>query len=255
MPIPSRPKRGVPPASGPIISAGRAFRHRSRSGFSSQQKDLQSGWDLKMRVLPRSGHEIKALAAICSGGFFRNSFAAWADSARSRSRAVWSRLTGRPERTEVDRRWIPSASLYTMPVSGRPAQPLAWTAIPRPTGTGIRSELLWSIGGTADMASPVILDVPGKPRGCSRMRDVGFVYSLEDPITTEGDPGRDNRSCKIGSGHGGRRSPTIGSSVRAEAKPLVLSGGDRQRVLEFEVLRSRSCGFGRPSNGCIAGIP
>jgi hypothetical protein len=82
--------------------------------------------------------------------------------------------------------------------------------------------LPWSVGGTLDLASPVLLDVPGKPRFFTHA-DVGWTYDQEDPVVTRGDPGEPptlppNQTVAVA-------ITGVGGSVRAEAKPLVLSGG------------------------------
>ncbi len=134
------------------------------------------------------------------------------------------------ERSALDRRWIPSASFYTAGlIDDRVARMESDTS---PFKDGDSLGLLWSVGGTADMASPVILDVPGKPRMFAHA-DVGFVYSLEDPVTSEGDPGGTPRLVE--GSNTAEAIAGVGSSVRAEAKPLVLSGGIGS-VFEFEVL-------------------
>lgn len=127
----------------------------------------------------------------------------------------------------LDRRWIPSASFYTMGnVDQRSAQMSADTQVKQGDGPlnkdGQSLGIPWSIGGTLDLASPVILDVPGRPRAFSHI-DVGYTYDLEDPVVTRGDPGfqpvlppGSTSSVAI---------QNVGASVRAEAKPLVFSGG------------------------------
>ncbi len=135
-----------------------------------------------------------------------------------------------PERSLVDARWIPSASFYTAGlVDDRVARMESDTS---PFKDGDSLGLMWSIGGTADLASPVLIDVPGKPRAFAHA-DVGYVYSLEDPVTTEGDPGGTPRLAEGSSTAEGIAN--VGSSVRAEAKPLVLSGGIGS-VFEFELM-------------------
>jgi hypothetical protein len=116
-------------------------------------------------------------------------------------------------------RWVPSASLYTMGQAEQRSARMDSDTSPFKDGDSLG--LLWSIGGTADIATPVLLDVPGSPRLFAHA-DVGFVYSLEDPVTTEGDPGG-RPSLPIGNTF--QSITNVGSSVRAEAKPLVLSGG------------------------------
>ncbi|MFO0688224.1 MAG: hypothetical protein U0900_05910 [Myxococcota bacterium] len=129
--------------------------------------------------------------------------------------------------SDLDRRWIPSASFYTFGnINQRSAQMAADTKV-KQGDTNLNKDgqtlgVPWSIGGTLDIASPVILDVPGKPRLFSHA-DVGYNYDLEDPVVTRGDPGSppvlppgSTSSVAI---------ENVGAAVRAEAKPLVFSGG------------------------------
>jgi hypothetical protein len=179
-----------------------------------------------MRVLPRLAMKSSNGRRLARAGFFGivgvvglGAFAAAAADAVAES-----------EGSEIARRWIPSASLLTTGfVDQRSARMESDTS---PYRDGDSLGLLWSIGGTADVASPVILDVPGKPRAFAHA-DVGFVYSLEDPITTEGDPGGTPRLVE--GSNTVEAIAGVGSSVRAEAKPLVLSGGIGS-VFEMEVL-------------------
>lgn len=83
--------------------------------------------------------------------------------------------------------------------------------------------LPWSVGGTLDIASPVIFDMRGRPRLFAHA-DVGYTYDLDDPVVSKGDPGAPPAIADV-------PIPTAtsienaGASVRAEAVPLVLSGG------------------------------
>ncbi len=131
--------------------------------------------------------------------------------------AVWA-ADGSSEAAE-NSRWVPSASLYTMGQADPRSARMDSDASPYKDGDSLG--LLWSIGGTADIATPVLLDVPGRPRLFAH-GDVGFIYSLEDPVTTEGDPGG---QPALPIGNTLQAITNVGSSVRAEAKPLVLSGG------------------------------
>jgi hypothetical protein len=120
----------------------------------------------------------------------------------------------------IERRWIPSASLFsTGLVDGRAARMSSDTS---PSLDGDSLGLLWSVGGTIDIASPVVVDLPLEPRLYAHA-DVGYAYDVEDPVVTEGDPGSPpflttNFTTVLNIEH-------VGSTVRAEAKPLVVSGG------------------------------
>lgn len=127
---------------------------------------------------------------------------------------------GASDESVLDSRWIPSASLFsTGHVEQRYAQEDS-DASPDIDGDSLAS--MWSFGLTADLASPVILDVSGRPRLFSHA-DVGFAYGVEDPVVSEGDPG-DPPVLILGSNALGGILHR-GSSVRAEGKPLILSGG------------------------------
>lgn len=141
------------------------------------------------------------------------------------------------EASAADRRWIPSASFYSFGQAEQRTAQMSSDIRLRPSSPPIDRDdqtlgLFWSIGGTLDLASPVVLDVPGKPRLFTHA-DVGWTYDLEDPVVTQGDPGEQPElppgSSVVVAIKG------VGSSVRAEAKPLVLSGG-LGTVFEFEAL-------------------
>ena len=124
------------------------------------------------------------------------------------------------EQARVDARWIPSASLFT---TGHVQQRMArMDSDTSPDIDGDSLAFLWSFGGTADIASPVVLDLAGRPRLFAHA-DVGFNYGVEDPVVTEGDPGTPPVLVLGSNALGGILHR--GSSVRAEGKPLVLSGG------------------------------
>ena len=124
-------------------------------------------------------------------------------------------------------RWIPSASFFTMGgVQPRHADMAADIKVkqsdPLLNADGRSVGLPWSIGGTIDIASPVVIDAPGAPRFYSHA-DVGYTYDVEDPVVTRGDPGNPpvlppGSTSSIG-------IQGVGGSVRVESKPLVLSGG------------------------------
>lgn len=120
----------------------------------------------------------------------------------------------------VERRWIPSASLFTTgSVEDRTGQMSSDTS---PSLDGDTHGLSWSFGLTMDIASPVVLDLPVEPRFYAHA-DVGYTYDVEDPLVTEGDPGF---PPFLSPGFTNIFNiERVGSTVRAEAKPLLLAGG------------------------------
>ncbi len=92
--------------------------------------------------------------------------------------------------------------------------------------------LPWSVGGTLDIATPVLLDAPLRPRLFAHF-DVAYTYDVEDPVVSQGDPG--SPPFLPETSQFVRAIENVGASVRAEAKPLTLSGGIGS-VLSFEAM-------------------
>ena len=127
----------------------------------------------------------------------------------------------------IEQRWIPSVSFFSMGhAEARSAQMSADTEVVTGRGNlnvdGSSLGLPWSFGGTADIASPVVLDLPGRPRLFAHA-DAGYTYDVEDPVATVGvpkfapvlQPNQNNI----------RAIQNVGASVRVEGKPLSFSGG------------------------------
>ena len=129
----------------------------------------------------------------------------------------------------VEQRWIPSVSFFSMGHADKRSARMSAdnVSVVRDAADLLDQDghsigLPWSFGGTVDIATPVILDLPGRPRLFAHA-DVGYTYDLEDPVATVGNPG-DQPVLPLGQAN---RIAILnqGASVRAEAKPLVFSGG------------------------------
>jgi hypothetical protein len=182
--------------------------------------DFETAWELKIRVLPRSAMKATGRARSVRGA----ALAIAGLLSVGGSVAAAEQGSGS---TDIDRRWIPSASFFTLGmVQQRTAQMSADVRVkqgdPLLNRDGQTFGLPWSVGGTLDVASPVLLDVPGKPRLFAH-GDVGYAYGLEEPVVTRGDPGSQPFLPP------GSTSPVaienVGAAIRAETKPLIFSGG------------------------------
>jgi len=77
-------------------------------------------------------------------------------------------VSARADRTEIESRWLPSASV-TLGISNQEASSSLSSTV-RPTGNEgavineTRSVVSPSIGGSIELMSPVVLDLPGRPR-------------------------------------------------------------------------------------------
>ena len=119
-----------------------------------------------------------------------------------------------------DARWIPAGSIFSMGIPDRrTARAFSDTSGPQ---EGDSTGFPWMIGGSLEIATPVLADVPGRPRLFAHA-DVGYAFDTEDPVTSQGDPGNPPRVT--GRVPSEESIENVGSSVRVEAEPLVLSGG------------------------------
>jgi hypothetical protein len=128
-----------------------------------------------------------------------------------------------------DARWIPGGSLFSMGLPAKRSVEASSDTLGDQDGES--TGFPWSVGLSADLLSPVIAKTPGRPRLYAH-GDVSFAFDTEDPVQSFGDPGFPPVST------GGGSPPVegienVGSSIRVEAKPLVLSGGVGA-VLSFE---------------------
>lgn len=120
-----------------------------------------------------------------------------------------------------DARWLPGFSLYsTGHLEDRVARISSDTS---PAKAADSRGLPWSVGVGLDLVSPVVLDAPGRPRLFGRA-EVGYTFDLYDPVASEGNPNfppfvpPSTRPTATA-------IENVGSALRVEAKPLVLSGG------------------------------
>jgi hypothetical protein len=190
-------------------------------GVGESTSSLEStGWDSKNRVLdktsmvkPKSTRGPRIAVAVLLSISLAGVAVADPDALADRS-------------TDGDR-WIPSLSIFTMGnVEQRQARMSADTPVRQNQGNldadGQSFGLPWSVGGTLDLSTPVLLEVPGRPRLFAHA-DVGFTYDVNDLVVGIGDPGAEpvlpaNQTASSA-------IQNIGASVRAEGKPLTFAGG------------------------------
>lgn len=138
----------------------------------------------------------------------------------------------------LDRRWIPSFSIFTMGgVDQRAAQMSSADTSVVPSGIPLDRDgesrgIPWTSGVTLDIASPVILDLPGRPRLFAHA-DIAYTYDLDDPVVSQGDPGEPPFLPETSQFL--RAIENVGASVRVEGKPLTFSGGFGT-VFSFEAM-------------------
>ena len=146
----------------------------------------------------------------------------WATAASAGSRVA-------EEIAREEARWIPSGSIFSMGIPDkRSAQSRSDTL---PVQEDDTTGFPWSVGVGVELASPVIVDMPGRPRLFAH-GDFSFSFDTEEPVVSFGDPGLPPVST------GGATASiegieNVGTAVRVESKPLVLSGG-LGVVFEFE---------------------
>ena len=126
-----------------------------------------------------------------------------------------SRLKQRSER------WVPAGSIFTM---GMPDKRVAQASSDTmPDQEGDSTGFPWSLGLSGEIATPVIADLPGRPRLYAH-GDVSWAFDTEEPVVSSGDPGAPPFSPSSANPVV-ETIENVGSAVRIEAKPLVLSGG------------------------------
>ncbi len=136
-----------------ILFSKFASGHRSRFALAGESRNaLPAGWEWKTCVLPKWAMK----ARVGSGCALASSLCVFAGLVAVADPVRGANESSGPAR--IERRWIPSASLFTTGfVDGRAARMSSDTS--RRTDDDAQG-LLWSIGGTLDIASPVFADLP-----------------------------------------------------------------------------------------------
>lgn len=181
---------------------------RSRLDWRSQLLPSRADWESARRVLSQFCMRANRAALLLVMGSVLSAMSASAESAAERR-----------EREEA--RWVPSAALFSMGIPDkRSASSISDTLSPQ---EGDSTGFPWSVGVGVDLASPVIADVAGRPRLFAH-GDVSFSFDSQEPVVSFGDPGLPPQS--IGGANASIEGiENVGTAVRVEAKPLVLSGG------------------------------
>jgi len=126
---------------------------------------------------------------------------------------------------ELDR-WIPGGSFFTMGLVQDRDATTSTESGTRGRNNGDSLGFPWTIGGSLELLTPTLPgfeDVAGRPRFFVH-GDIAYGMDSEDPVVSEGDPG-DAPVQDLPPPGAPAAYRNQGSSVRAEAKPLVLSGG------------------------------
>jgi hypothetical protein len=133
-----------------------------------------------------------------------------------------------PRQIAAEARWIPSGSLFSMGAPQKGEARASSDASPNLDGDSVLFP--WLVGGSLELASPVVADVPGRPRIFVHS-DIAYAFATEDPVVTEGDPGAPPEV--VGNPPSVEAIENVGSEVRVEPEPLVLSAG-LGAVFQFE---------------------
>jgi len=135
----------------------------------------------------------------------------------------------REGRTPEERRWVPGVSFFSMGLPEDRSALAMSGSLGREKGESVGFP--WSVGGSLELATPVLADVPGRPRLYVH-GDVGYAFDVDDPVLSSGDPGEPPRVT--GNPQTVQGIENVGQSIRVEAVPLVLSGGVGA-VMQFDV--------------------
>lgn len=126
-------------------------------------------------------------------------------------------------RREDAARWMPGASFFSMGL----VEERSATTSNEVLGTqrGDTVGFPWSVGGSLELASPVVADLPGRPRLYVHA-DVAYAFDTDDPVASTGDPGEPPAFLSPNDANQVVEAiENLGSAARVEAEPLVLSGG------------------------------
>jgi hypothetical protein len=134
----------------------------------------------------------------------------------------------RSERQErEDARWVPAASFFSMGMPQRRrarAEPEGLEDDVLKRQSGESTGFPWTVGGAAEIATPAFSDLPGRPRLFAHA-DVSYGIDTRDPVLNSGNAGDTPELVLIGPIPTTLGVENVGQTVRAEAKPLILSGG------------------------------
>jgi len=133
--------------------------------------------------------------------------------------AVGVRISHDPVPNE-EVRWIPGVSFFSMGLPDDRSALATSGSLGREKGESVGFP--WSVGGSLELATPVLADVPGRPRLFIH-GDVGYAFDVDDPVLSSGDPG--DPPFVPGNAPVVEAIENVGQSIRVEAAPLVLSGG------------------------------
>lgn len=127
---------------------------------------------------------------------------------------------GSPESEAREKaRWIPGASIFSM---GNPEKREARASSDALDDlSGKSTGFPWAVGGSAEIASPVVVDIPGRPRFYFHA-DVAYATEGEDVVLSQGDPGP---TSIFGTVPVVQSIRGVGQAIRTEIKPLLLTGG------------------------------
>lgn len=118
-----------------------------------------------------------------------------------------------------DARWIPGISVFSTGLPERRKAEASSDTLDDEDGDS--TAFAWSVGGSAEIATPVLADIPGRPR-LYMHGDVSVTFESDDTVLSDGDPGPPEVVGTIPTVPG---ITGVGQSVRAEIKPLLLTGG------------------------------
>lgn len=131
---------------------------------------------------------------------------------------------GRAQSDAADARWLPGVSFRTgVLVHERDGEGLS---VERAGVEGDTRSLFALFGASAEVSTPRIPYIPTRPRFFARA-DVSYSVDNDEPIANEGDPGDpirnpDNDVSDLDPILG---VVDVGTSLRAQSEPLILSGG------------------------------
>lgn len=120
-------------------------------------------------------------------------------------------------------RWIPGGSIFTMGIPDERSARASSDTLPQEV-TGDSTGFPWSVGLSAELASPVLAEIAGRPRLYIH-GDFSYAVDSEEPVVSTGDPGAPPSIPATATATTVETIENIGAAVRVEAKPLVLSGG------------------------------